>query len=254
MTDLQQPTTAPRPPLTIPTPAALKLRIPRMFQANSATPAAASPKTAVPGSAALDALLSRLAGLPSQTAILGVCDDELPVLLDLADPAPGALLVTCDEREQRLSVLRTLVHSAAALNSPRHVQFLVLSSQPEEWQPWVKNPVVARHCLGVESLEDGGSDRWLLKLSAWADQRRSGSISGPAVILLVDDLSAATRLEYDARVNFDWLVKEGPAVKIRARTRALGAPVQEPHPRLYRRTRSLPRVCRTERRGPGPFQ
>jgi hypothetical protein len=162
----------------------------------------------------LNALLQGLVGLPSQTALLGLCDDDLPVLLDLADPAPGALLVACDEREERMAALRTLVHTAAALNSPRNVQFLVLSSQPQEWQAWIDGLPAARHCLAIESLEDGSCDRWLLKLSGWADQRRSGGINGPAVLLIVDDLAAATRLEYDARVNFDWLVKEGPAVKI----------------------------------------
>lgn len=208
MTDLQPPTPAPRPPLSLPSPAELKLRIPRMFRpaAQASGGPAAGPR--------LTALLQGLVGLPPHTAVLGVCDDDLPVLLDLADPAPGALLVACDERTQRMAALRTLVHTAAALNSPRNVQFLVLSTQPEEWRRWVEGTPAVRHCLAIEGLEEGACDRWLLKLSTWADQRRTGGANGPAVLLVVDDLSAATRLEYDARVNFDWLVKEGPAVKI----------------------------------------
>ncbi len=200
---------APRPPFSLPSPAELKLRIPRFLRPSGAR---ASARPAL--NPALEGLLQRLVGLPPQTAILGLCEDDLPVLLDLADPTPGALLVACDEREQRLEVLRTLVYTAAALNSPRNVQFLVLSSQPLEWQNWLEGLSAARHCLAVESLEEGGCDRWLMKLSTWADQRRTGSANGPAVLLVVDDLSAATRLEYDARVNFDWLVKEGPGVKI----------------------------------------
>ena len=210
MTDLQPSSPAPRPPLSLPSPAELKLRIPRMFRPAARTEPAGGPAA----SPRLNALLQGLVGLPSQTALLGVCDDDLPILLDLADPAPGALLVACDDREERMAALRTLVHTAAALNSPRNVQFLVLSSQPQEWQAWIDGLPAVRHCLAIEGLEDGSCDRWLLKLSTWADQRRTGSASGPAVLLIVDDLSAATRLEYDARVNFDWLVKEGPAVKI----------------------------------------
>jgi hypothetical protein len=211
MTDMQTNSPAPRPPFGIPSPSELKLRIPRIFRPGGSKDAAGGRAAINP---AFEALVQRLVGLPPQTAILGLCEDDLPVLLDLADPAPGALLVACDEREQRLEVLRTLVYTAAALNSPRNVQFLVLSSQPQEWQGWLEGLAAARHCLGVESLEDGSCDRWLLKLSGWADQRRTGGINGPAVLLIVDDLAAATRLEYDARVNFDWLVKEGPAVKI----------------------------------------
>jgi|GEM_PF-730751 len=158
-------------------------------------------------------LLERMANLPAQTAILGVCDDRLPVLLDLSDPAPGALLVASDDDLLRQRLLRTLLQTAAALNSPRAVQFLVLSSQPAEWRAWLEGIDAARHCLGIDSLDEGSPDRWLLKLSNWADQRRTGS-SGPAVILVVDDLAAVPQMEYDARVNFDWLVKEGPGVRI----------------------------------------
>jgi hypothetical protein len=185
-------------------------------------PAAAAPAvspSAVPaaggeeGAPELGSVLERLANLPAQTAILGVCDDRLPVLLDLSDPAPGAILVASDDDTLRLRLLRTLLQTAAALNSPRSVQFLVLSSAPEVWRAWLDHLDIARHCLGVDGLLEGSADRWLLKLSNWADQRRTGS-NGPAVILVVDDLAAVPKMEYDARVNFDWLVKEGPAVRI----------------------------------------
>jgi hypothetical protein len=161
----------------------------------------------------LASILERLANLPAQTAILGVCDDRLPVLLDLSDPAPGALLVASDDETLRLRLLRTLLQTAAALNSPRSVQFLVLSTRPEEWRAWLDELDISRHCLGIDSLLESSPDRWLLKLAGWADQRRTGS-SGPAVILVVDDLTAVPQMEYDARVNFNWLVKEGPGVRI----------------------------------------
>lgn len=172
---------------------------------------AASPTAVAPE---LASVLERLVNLPAQTAILGVCDDRLPVLLDLADPAPGALLVASDDDTLRLRLLRTLLQTAAALNSPRSVQFLVLSSQPEEWRAWLDEMDITRHCLGVDGLLEGSPERWLLKLASWADQRRTGSSRGPAVILVVDDLAAVPKMEYEARVNFDWLVKEGPGVCI----------------------------------------
>lgn len=169
-------------------------------------------------------LLERLVNLPAQTAILGVCDDRLPVLLDLADPAPGAVLVASDDEALRTRLLKTVIQTAAALNSPRSVQFLVLSACPDEWQRWLEGLDAARHCLGVDSLVEGSPERWLLKLSGWADQRRTGSSSGPAVILIVDDLAAVPQLEYDARVNFDWLLKEGPGAGIWP---VVGLPVSE---------------------------
>jgi hypothetical protein len=173
-----------------------------------------SPASSITPPPTLNETLARLRGLPPQTAILGVCDDRLPVLLDLADPAPGALLVAADQRERRQALLRVLVETAAMLNSPRSVQFLVLSSQPDEWQQHLQDMQIARHCLGIESIKEGGADRWLAKLAGWTDQRRHGANNGPAVLLVVDNLADMLDLEYEARVNFDWLIKDGPAVKI----------------------------------------
>jgi hypothetical protein len=200
-------------------PGELKFRVPRILQRAQARGQGGTGAAETLGPAAgklpdeLAGLLERLSNFPPQTAILGICDDQLPVLLDLADPASGALLVAADAREQRFGLLHTLIQTAAALNSPRSVQFLVLSSQPEEWRTWLAG-MAPRHCLGVEGLQEPAAERWLVKLAGWADQRRMGSLTGPAVLLVVDDLSAAAQLEYDARVNFDWLVKEGPTVKI----------------------------------------
>ena len=162
----------------------------------------------------LEGLLEHLVNLPAQTAILGVCDDRLPVLVDLNDPVPGALLVASDDEAMRLRLMKTLLRTAAALNSPRGLQFLILSARPDEWKAWLEGLDALRHCLGVDSLVEGSPERWLLKLSGWVDQRRTGSTSGPAVLLLVDDLAAVPQLEYDARVHFDWLLKEGPAARI----------------------------------------
>lgn len=199
-----------RVPLNLPSAGGLRQCLPRFFQ--TVAERAGLPTGA--GNPALDALMGRLAGLPARAALLGSCPDGLPVLLDLADPSPGALLVAADERAQRQALLRTLLYSAAALNSPRSVQLLVLSSQPLEWQPWLGDPRFARHSLGVEELGGPGGERWIARLSTWADRRRNAGADGPAVLLVVDDLPAVALMGYEARVNFDWLVKEGPAAKI----------------------------------------
>ncbi|GAP08715.1 hypothetical protein ATHL_03652 [Anaerolinea thermolimosa] len=206
MTELFSTPHAPHPLASLSAFAERRLRIPRLFQATAARkPVALSPE--------LEALLKQLVGLPRETALLGVCEDGLPVLLDLNDPAPGSLLVCADNYDLRMGVLRTLLQSAMVLNSPRHVQFLVLSARPQEWQDWLPESE-NRHCLGVEDILEESGARWLLKLATWADQRRSLGRDGPSVLVVIDDLSAAARLEYEARVNFDWLVREGPAVKI----------------------------------------
>ena len=92
MTDLQPSSHAPRPPLSLPTPAELKLRIPRMFRpAASRAGSAGGPAV----SSRLNTLLQSLVGLPSQTALLGVFDQAIDVLLPLPVLGPSLALL-CD--------------------------------------------------------------------------------------------------------------------------------------------------------------
>ncbi len=44
----------------------------------------------------LQAMLLLAGPLPPYSLILGACDDGLPFLLDLANPAPGALMIAAD--------------------------------------------------------------------------------------------------------------------------------------------------------------
>lgn len=168
-------------------------------------------QTRTPG---LDQLLKQNANLPAQSAVLGVCEDGLPVLLDLYDPAPGALVVIGDEREAQLDILRTAVASLVERNSPRSVQFIVFSCEPNDWQKWAKEKGFDRHRLAVENAEAESVRDWIVRLADWTEQRRMGQSSGPSVVLVMDTLSFLPALDYDIRLNFEWMAKEGPQAQI----------------------------------------
>ncbi len=152
--------------------------------------------------------------LPAQTALLGICEDGLPVLLDLFDPAPGALIVIGDEREKQLELLRSAVASMVKRNSPRSVQFIVITCDSQAWQQWVAKHGFERHCLGIEDAEGELVREWVLRLADWTEQRRLGQRSGPPVLLVMDTLSFLPRMSYDVRLNFEWMVREGPQAQI----------------------------------------
>lgn len=189
----------------------------------AALPAAAVPQVAPqpaprrPGSRlhALKQLLDQQPDLPAQTAVLGVCDDGYPVLLDLFDPAPGAVIAIGDEREELLDLLRVAVSSIASRSTPRSVQMLIVTCDPPAWQEWIQAQGYERYCMGIIAAENADAQReWILQLGDWTEQRREGQRSGPPVLLVMDTLSFLPRLDYDVRLNFDWLVKEGPAAQI----------------------------------------
>ena len=186
----------------------------------STTPPASPPVTqrqpapVVLGSAAMQRILSRFSNLPAQSALLGLGDDGLPVMLDLLDPSPGAVAIIGDEREAQLEMLRSVIASAALRNSPRALQFVVLSMQPESWQKWVTERGFDRHSMGILPANEETAREWILRMADWTEDRRTGRRSGPPVLFILDTLSFLPRLELDARLNFDWLAKEGPIAAI----------------------------------------
>ncbi len=135
-------------------------------------------------------------------------------MLDLFDPSPGAMAIIGDERESQLEMLRNVVASAAMRNSPRALQFVVLTMQPESWQQWIDERGFTRHSPGVAPANEGTAREWILRLADWTEERRTGQRSGPPVLFVMDTLSFLPRLELDARLNFDWLAKEGPIAAI----------------------------------------
>jgi hypothetical protein len=162
----------------------------------------------------LHQLLERHPDLPPHAAVLGVCEDGLPILLDLADPVPGAVISIGDEREVQLQLLRTAVSSLVTRNTPRSVQFIVISHQPETWKTWIQERGFDRYCLAVEGGDDQSVRDWVLRLADWTEQRRMGQRGGPPVLVVMDTLSFLLRLPYDVRLNFEWMVKEGPPAQI----------------------------------------
>jgi len=162
----------------------------------------------------LQRLLERHPDIPDQSILLGVCKDGLPVVVDLYDSGPGAMLVMSDERENQIELLHNAIDSAASRNSPRLLQFLVISHQPQNWHKWVKERGFGRHCLTVAGADEDSVREWVLRLADWTEQRRLGQISGPPVLLVMDTLSFLPRLAYDVRLNFDWMAKEGPSAQV----------------------------------------
>lgn len=179
--------------------------------ASTTSPALPQP---LPGAPTLEQIIKQNHDLPAQAAVLGVCDDGLPVLLDLHDPAPGGLIVIGDEREAQLDMLRNALASLAGRGSPRTIQFIILSCEPQKWQAWVEEKGYSRYCLAVESADAGVASDWIIQLADWTEQRRLGQTSGPSVLLVMDTLSFLPSLPYDIRLNFEWMATEGPPAQI----------------------------------------
>jgi hypothetical protein len=160
-------------------------------------------------------LLKRSPGIPADNALLGVCEDSLPVLFDFTDTALGSLLAVASNPTAAFELLGALVFSTAALNSARRKQVLVISSRPDVWREHPNLDWANRSFLGIYGSYERDGEIAIMRAAEWARQGQLGQRRGPQVLLILDDLAACTEMDFDARLNLEWLLREGPAAGIR---------------------------------------
>lgn len=163
--------------------------------------------TPVPAHPSLDQVLSEFGDMPSEAMFMGVASDGLPMLLNLHDAVPGPLLVMGDDGAGKTSLLQVIAQSAGMMHQPSNLQFGVVTNHPGEWNGVEKIP----NNVGVFPLYATSSEEFILSLASWAHGNKT---SPQSVLLLLDDLEAATNLDFDARQNLRWLLLRGPARRV----------------------------------------
>lgn len=162
------------------------------------------PRAAVP---ALGDVLKKHPSLPREALFLGVATDGFPVLLNLLDPVPGPMLIAADQGSGKTAFLRMIARSVDRMHSPGEVQYGILTAHPDEW----KDYPAAQNCIDVFASYERRSGEFLSSLAAWAHSNRGERQS---LLLLIDDLSLITKMDYDDRQNLRWLLLRGPARRV----------------------------------------
>ncbi len=160
----------------------------------------------------LDDLLGEIPTLPMQTAALGRTADGAPVLFDLNDPHPGALLVVADRFSGKTALLKTIAHSLMHRNRPYEVSFQVISGRPEQWK--VEAASHAAYFQTVTSNYQRAGAEAILSACDLVESRQHGRRTGSAHILFLDGMDTLPYMDFDVRLNFEWLLQEGPSVQV----------------------------------------
>ena len=161
----------------------------------------------VPALPLLNEVLAEFGSMPVEALFLGVASDGLPVLLNLFDPTPGPLLINGDAGTGKTALLQSIAVAAGRTHQPEELQFGVLTNHPDEWSGFENIP----NNVGVFPINDRSSEDFILSLASWAHGNKS---SQQTVLLLLDDLEAATNLDFDAKQNLRWLLLRGPARRV----------------------------------------
>lgn len=156
-------------------------------------------------------LLESLVEPPPYAALLGACEDGLPFLFDLTNPAPGAILVTGDAAGGKTRLLHSILHSASRMNSPEQLNFSVIARQPDEYLDLNE----MEHCQAILPVEDQAVPDLIAELVEIVDTRKRNHPQDPALILVIDDLAALLPfLDEQAYARLYWLIRHGPRYQV----------------------------------------
>jgi hypothetical protein len=161
----------------------------------------------VPALPSLSEVLTEFGPMPPEALFLGVASDGLPVLLNLHDSIPGPLLITGDAGTGKTSLLQIISRAAGRMHQPQDLQFGVLTGHPDEWNAFENIP----NHVGTFPFYHQSAEDFILSLASWAHENKT---SRQSVLLLLDDLEAASNLNFDARQNLRWLLLRGPARRV----------------------------------------
>lgn len=163
----------------------------------------------------LEAVLEQTGELAPFSALLGLCEDGLPCLLDLTNPAPGSLLVVGDAQSGKTHLIQSLLASVTRLNTAEQVSYHLVVRNPLEFQ----SQALARHCRDILPSGDPQIPGLLLDLSREVQARRRNGVQKaaerPAVMLCIDDLAGMLQgLDADGVARLHWLAKHGPRSRV----------------------------------------
>jgi hypothetical protein len=161
----------------------------------------------VPALPSLSDVLTEFGPMPSEALFLGVASDGLPVLLNLHDPVPGPLLIIGDMGAGKTAFLQNIAMAVGKMHQPDELQFGIVTSHPDEWSGLNGIP----NNVGTFPIFAKSSEDFILSLASWAHGNKT---SRQSVLLLLDDLEAASILDFDAIQNLRWLLLRGPARRV----------------------------------------
>jgi NACHT domain len=152
-------------------------------------------------------LLAEIGPLPREALFLGMASDGLPVLLNLHNPQPGPMLVIGEAGAGKTAFLQYVVKSVVQTHQESDVQYGVITNRIDEWNDVGKT----KHLAGIFDVSQPGAQELISSLAAWAHSNKDTKQS---VLLLVDDLEAIAKLDFEAVQNFRWLLLRGPARRV----------------------------------------
>ncbi len=144
----------------------------------------------------------------ADTLFIGVAEDGLPILLNLEDPTPGAMLFVGDRQTGKMPQLKTIAAALEFTHKPEQIRFAVLTDNRAHWQDVVDSPNI----INIFSFyQQNVTAAFLEGLVNWTNVNRQGD---QALVLLIENVDKLFYLPREAQANLRWLCKHGAENKV----------------------------------------
>lgn len=174
---------------------------------------ATRPRSELPGlydSQQIEDELRKSGTLSSSCALVGICEDGLPIIIDFTNPAPGSLLIAGDKGSGKKQLIESVLASVSRFSQPGQVKIIMISQETEEIQVNVGEESRREFSLDTGSIAD------LVRSFAEEIERRKINHLEEQVQLFVNNdlLSLVAMMDTQTLSLFNKIIKHGPRYRL----------------------------------------
>jgi hypothetical protein len=155
-----------------------------------------------------------LDAIPEFTCLLGVCEDNLPVLLDLNNPLAGAVIICADPKSGKTTLLQSILANTLAANPLKKIQYALLVEKRGEWLSSLDNSRKNGIERSFTSLLNDEAYQTLDDLAQEVERRLETGKDTQPVLVLIDGLQLIRSAEPDSWLRLELLLQSGPDVGV----------------------------------------
>lgn len=158
----------------------------------------------------LEEFLQQFESVPEESALLGVCEDGLPVLVDLRDQSSFPLAILGDAGCGKTCLMQGLLESSLRWSQVSPIEFLMIAENIASYRRYCEK--FAPSCLGLYEPEDPKAEDALLTLTEKIDE--AGISPQRITLVFLDDLAAIRRAGLNFCNRLGQILREGATANI----------------------------------------
>jgi hypothetical protein len=157
----------------------------------------------------LSEIHQRFPNLPLKSILLGISEDEWPVLIDLADPGIRPIIILGDSRSGKTHLLKIILQSAINQAPENAMQFAVIDPD-HQFDNILKQAEDKDLCLFSTHAQVNEIREKVLKLAEITEKRHTKQQQNNDILFIIDGLDILQTLDMDTQHSLEWLFKFGP--------------------------------------------